>query len=148
MKKLLGILAISLILIAMPLSTASHPGLTKLMSRHPRPLTDGSFSGAYAMKNESGYVPLGTFSGTYSGDNWTSSFEGTWTSNDGNMSGTMSGMSWGFLYWGELTVTQTNQTTWFGGMFRVNTTDNSFRSISIILTEQNYTMLYELGNLS
>jgi hypothetical protein len=147
MRKLIAIIGISLLLFAMPLSCASHP-LQNIMSRHHRAmLTDGNFSGVYALKNESGYVPLGTMTGTFSSGNWSETFEGTWAAYDGNTSGTMEGMVWSHVFWGTVSVTQTNQTTMFIGLFDVNDTDNSFRAVSIVFTEENFTMLYALGNI-
>jgi hypothetical protein len=148
MKKLLVVLGISLVLLAMPLTTtASHPVMSKILTRHHRAMLDGNFSGVYALKNESGYVPLGTFTGTFGGSNYSTTFEGTWAANDGNSSGTMQGAVWSHVFYGQVSVGETNETTWFVGLFDVNDTDNSFRAVSVVFGQEDFTVLYALGNI-
>ena len=103
MKKILLIIGICLILVAMPMTTAS-PLLKstplKNLLQHGRPLlTNGSFTGVFAEKNESGYIPLGTIDGTYTEQHF---FTGAWSLFDGSASGTIEGTYWGYIFWVQL----------------------------------------------
>ncbi len=141
MKKLTVILGISLVLLSLaPITSAAIPGRHLLRHRQPMP-TDGNFTGVIAIKNETGYVPVGEFSGTYAGF----TFEGTWS--EGSATGTMMGWAWGHIFIGQMNVTGMNQSTWFGGLFHVNATASTFRAVSIILLGENYTIRYALGDL-
>jgi hypothetical protein len=95
------------------------------------------------MKNETGYVPLGTLSGTFT----TSNFEGTWALDNGTASGTFNGWYWGYLCVGQLYTNGSNESQWFGGLFRVNETDNTFQAVSIVLGFNGYAIRYAIGDL-
>jgi len=157
MKKLLVIAGLCLVLIAMPMTIAS-PQLgvqnanqiltttqhsTHLLRHHNPSLMNGTFTGIFAMKNESGYVPLGTIGGTFSDFN----FEGTWAFDNESASGTFSGWTWGPLCLGELQTDGSNESQWFGGLFRVNETDNSFQAVSIVLGDNGYAIRYAIGDI-
>ena len=157
MKKLLVIAGLCFVLVVMPMSIAS-PQLgvqhsnqlltttqhsNHLLRHHNPSLTNGTFSGIFTMKNESGYVPLGTLGGTFSD----SGFDGTWALDNGTASGTFSGYLWGYLCWGTLQTDGSNGTQWFGGLFRVNETDNSFQAVSIILGYNGYAIRYAIGDI-
>lgn len=149
MKKLIIALGICIVLIAMPLTTATTLSNLRPINiiHNARPaLTNGTYTGVFAMKNESGYNPLGEFSGTYQTWEWTGSFEGTWTLYNGSASGTMTGWSWGYLFYGMLNTTGSEESDWFIGLYRVNTTDNTFEAGAIIFAEQHY-ILYMMGSL-
>ena len=133
----------------MPLTTASPLLGLKHMNkgiRHAQSLpTDGSFTGAFAEKNETGYVPLGTFGGTYAGEN-SGTFTGTWTLNDESAAGTISGWYWGYIFFGQMNTTGTEGSNYFIGLYRVNTTDNSFEAGTIILGNNDYSVRYAMGH--
>jgi len=94
---------------------------------------EGNFSGQFALKNESGYVFLGTVEGTYeTSGNYTGSFDGIWNTTDENSSGAMSGWFWGHFYLGQ--ISYDNDTYWFVGLYRVNTTSSEFYTAAIIFT--------------
>ena len=157
MKKLLVMVGICLVLAAMPMTFASpQPGVqhanqlltaathsNHLLRHHNPSLTNDTFTGIFAMKNESGYVPLGTLSGTFT----TSDFQGIWALDNGTASGTFSGWLWGYLFWGELHTDGSNESQWFGGLFRVNETDNSFQAVSIVLGYNGYAIRYAIGDI-
>jgi hypothetical protein len=158
MKKLLVIFGICLVLAAMPMTVASPQlGLqhsnqlitttsthaNHLLRHHNPSLTNDTFTGIFAMKNESGIVPLGTLSGTFT----TSDFEGTWALDNGSASGTFNGWLWGYLCWGVLQTDGSNESQWFGGLFRVNETDYSFQAVSIVLGYNGYAIRYAIGNI-
>jgi len=147
MKKIIVVLGICLVLIAMPMTTAfplfgaRH---TNIIQKHMRPtLTNGSFTGVFAEKNESGYIPLGNFSGTYQG----STFTGIWTLDDGSASGALGGWSFGYFFAGQMNTTGTNQSNWFFGLYRVNTTDNSFVAGAIIGGSNGHFIRYAMGSI-
>ena len=147
MKKIIVVLGICMVLVAMPLTTAfpllGSNHITKL-SRHARPaLANGTFTGVFAEKNESGYIPLGNLSGTYQG----SSFTGIWTLDDGSASGALNGWSFGNFFIGQMNTTGTNQSNWFLGLYRVNTTDNSFVAGAIIGGSNGYFIRYAMGTI-
>jgi hypothetical protein len=158
MKKLLVIAGLCLVLIAMPMTIASpQVGIqhtnqlltttqqTNHMLRHHNPSpTNGTFTGIFAMKNESGYVPLGTLEGTFSDYG----FEGTWALDNGTASGTFNGYTlWGPICWGYLNTDGSNESQYFGGLFRVNETDNSFQAVSIVLGYNGYAIRYAIGDI-
>jgi len=139
-----------MVLAAMPMTTAS-PLLGLRHSnhglRHSSPtLTNGSFTGVFAMKNETGYVPLGTFSGTYTGEMF-GSFIGTWALYNGSASGTFSGYCLSHLFFGWLNTTGSNQSNMFIGLYRVNTTDNSFEAGAIVFANDQYYIRYMMGTI-
>jgi len=145
MKKLLLILAISLLLLS-PIASSSY---TAKPSHHLRPhriMTDGNFSGIFAMKNDTGYIPLGSMSGTYSVSNSYGTFEGVWSLDSGNDSGTMTGYVWDHIFLGQLNST-TGNSSYFVGLNRVNETDNSFVAVCVIFTQDNYVVRYAMGDL-
>jgi hypothetical protein len=155
MKKLL-VLGICLVFVAMPMTTAfSQLGMThapKLL-RHVKPALDnGTFSGMFAIKNDSGYIPIGTFNGTYViGPNVQSgSFTGIWSLDNGTASGTLNGFIWRYVFFGHINTTESGQSHWFIGLYRVNTTDNSFVAEAIILGGNYsiipYTIRYATGS--
>jgi hypothetical protein len=163
MKKLLVIFGICLVLAVMPMTIASpqlgaqhsnqlltttspHLGVqhSNHLLRHQNPsLMNDTFTGIFAMKNESGYVPLGTLSGTFSDYG----FEGIWALDNGTASGTFSGEMWGYLCWGELQTDGSNESQWFAGLFRVNATDNSFQAVSIVFGYNGYAIRYAIGDI-
>ena len=147
MKKILALLIVGTLLIGM--ASASAIGLPKTDNKVFRPVQkvaekltrnnirqssmDGNFSGQFARKNESGYVILGTVEGTYNmSGNYSGSFEGIWNTTDGNESGTMSGWFWGHFYLGQISVV--NESYWFIGLYRTNTTSSEFYTAAIIFT--------------
>lgn len=146
MKKLLVVLGISL-LAMMPMAYAV-PSHEPLLGRHMQPsMVNGTFTGVFAEKNETGYVPLGNLSGTYDVTNMSGTFTGIWNLLSGNGSGTMEGWIWGHIFLGQLTNTVTNQTSWFAGIYRVNTTASTFRAKAFVLGEDDFMVRYITGSL-
>jgi hypothetical protein len=151
MKKILVVLGICIVLVAMPMTTALPLFNLRPMNiiHNARPAqTNGTFTGVFAMKNESGYIPLGEFVGTYQSWEWTGSFVGTWFAYDGNSSGTMNGWCWGHLFYGMINTTGSEESNWLVGLYRVNTTDNTFEAGSIIFGEDQYDIRYIMGSLA
>jgi hypothetical protein len=150
MKKILVILGICLVLVAMPMTTAFPTLGLKHMNkglRYAQPLPiNGSFTGEFALKNETGMIPLGTFSGTYAGEH-IGTFTGIWSLYDGNASGMINGWSLGMIFFGQLNTTGVEGSNWFIGLYRVNTTDNSFEAGTIILGDNDYSIRYAMGNI-
>jgi len=147
LKKILAVFIVGILLIG--ISSASAVVLPNADTFRIRPLkqvnriltsenigqtsTGGNFSGQYAMKNESGFVILGTINGTYEkNSNYSGSFEAIWNSTDGNASGTMSGWYWGCLFLGQ--IEYDNDSYWFVGLYKTNTTSNEFYSVAIIFS--------------
>ena len=151
MKKIFVIVGICILLAAMPMTSALPLFNLKPMNiikNHARPtFTNGTFTGMFAMKNESGYVPLGEFNGTYDIGGWFGTFNGVWTMYDGNLSGTMTGGVWGHLCYGQLNTTGSNESNWFIGMYRVNTTENTFLAGAIIFGDNQHYIRYATGSL-
>ena len=106
-------------------------------------MANDTFSGIFAMKNDTGIVPLGTLSGTIS-DN---QFEGIWALDDGTASGTFNGWMWGYLCAGMVQTSGSNDSQYFVGLFRVNETDNSFQAVSIVFDFNGYAIRLALGDI-
>ncbi len=157
MKKIMAVFMIGILLIGF--SSATALVLPKADNFRLRPFkqvtkklvsenfgqtsTGGNFSGQYAMKNESGYVILGTINGTYEmSSNYSGSFDAIWNSTDGNESGDMSGWFWGALYLGQLEYA--NDSYWFVGLYGVNETASEFYTVAIIFTSS-WTIRYAAG---
>ena len=147
MKKILLIIGICLILAAMPMTTASpllkSKPMQNLLQRGRPLLTNGSFTGVFAEKNETGYNPLGTINGTYSEH----TFIGTWSLFDESASGTINGWYWQHIFIGSFNIDGSNESQWLGGLYRVNTTDSSFEAVSIILGNDDYMIRYAMGTI-
>lgn len=150
MKKILVVVGICIVLAAMPMTTAlplfNLRPINLIQNARPS-LTNGTFTGVYAMKNESGYIPLGEFAGTYEAWEYTGSFVGTWTSYEGNASGAIEGWVWGHLFYGLINTTGSEESDWFIGLYRLNTTDNSFEAGAIIFGEDDYYIRYAMGSI-
>jgi len=151
MKKILVVVGICIVLAAMPMTTAfplfgaRH---TNYIQKHIRPtLTNGSFTGVFSEKNETGYIPLGELSGTYNEGGMSNTFVGTWSMYDGSASGDISGWFWNHIFIGQLNSTGSNESSWFVGLYRVNTTDNSFEAGSIVFGNDQYYMRYIMGSI-
>lgn len=151
MKNISIIVGVCIVLAAMPMTSAVSlfaPNHATLIQNPARPtFTNGTFSGVFAMKNESGYIPLGDFNGTYDVGGWFGSFAGTWTMDEGNISGTMSGWVLGYIVYGILNTTGGNQSNWFLGLYRVNETDNTFKAGAIIFGDDQHYIRYAMGSL-
>jgi hypothetical protein len=151
MKKILVVVGICIVLAAMPMTTALPLFNLKPMNiiqHHARPsLTNGTFTGVFSMKNESGYIPLGEFTGTYDTEEFFGTFVGTWTTYDGNASGTMTGGNWGNIFYGQINTTGSEGSNWFIGLYRLNTTDNTFEAGAIIFGEDQHNIRYMMGSL-
>lgn len=150
MKKLLVVIGICILVVAMPLTTAA-PLLKSThlnaMTRHGQTLmTNGTFEGEFAEKNETGYIPLGTMEGTFSGESW-GTFTGVWSLYEGNTSGTIEGWYFSHIFIGQFNTTGVEGSNWFIGLFRVNTTDNSFVAGALVFGEDNYVMRYAMGTI-
>jgi hypothetical protein len=147
LKKIMAVFMVGILLVG--ISSASAIVLPKADDFRVRPFkqvtrkltsgridqneTGGNFSGQYAMKNESGFVFLGSINGSYEmSSNYTGTFEAIWNSTDGNESGNMSGWYWGQFYLGE--IEYANDSYWFIGIYRVNTSSNEFYSAAIIFS--------------
>jgi len=146
MKKLILVLAISLVLL-MPVTCASWTAAPKHLNRSHRLSTDGNFSATFFLKNDTGYIPLGDLSGTYSNTGMSTTFVGVWSLDDGTASGTFNGWMWSHLFFGQLNTTGGNQSNWFIGLAHVNETDNSFAAVSIVFSEEQYLIRYILGDM-
>ncbi len=150
MKKILMIIGICVLVAALPMATASpilkSHHLNNLFRQERSMLTNGSFSGMFAEKNETGYVPLGTFSGTFAGDD-SGTFEGIWALDNGTASGSLSGWYWDHIFIGQMNTTGVEGSNWFFGLYRVNTTDNSFEAAAIIFGFDNYAIRYAMGTI-
>lgn len=108
--------------------------------------TNGTFTGAYALKNDTGYVILGSLAGTYfkQSQNY-GTFEGTWTATNGTPAGYMNGYIYHAFLLGQYNITGANETGWFIGLHRVNTTSSEFQAVSIVFTESDYAIRYAAG---
>jgi hypothetical protein len=151
MKKIIVVVGICMVLVAMPMTSAfplfgsKH---TNSIQKLIRPtLTNGSFSGVFTEKNETGYIPLGEFNGTYDGGDMMGSFTGTWSMYDGNASGAISGWYWSHLVFGQLNTIGSNQSSIFIGLYRVNTTDNSFEAGAIVFGNDQHYIRYAMGSI-
>jgi hypothetical protein len=151
MKKIFVVIGICIVLAAMPMTSAVplfHSKHLNIMQKHVRPtLTNGTFTGEFSMKNESGYIPLGEFSGTFDAGEWSGTFVGSWSMFDGSAEGTMTGWVWSHLFFGQINTTGTGESNWFIGLHRVNETDNTFQAGAIIFGEEQYTIWYAIGSL-
>jgi hypothetical protein len=151
MKKILVVVGICIVLAAMPMTSALPLFGSKhvnFLQKHALPtLTNGTFTGVFAEKNESGYIPLGDLSGTYNVGEWTGTFVGTWSLYDGSASGTISGMVWSHLFYGQLNTTGSDESSWFIGLYRVNTTDNSFEAGAIVFGNDQHYIRYAMGSI-
>jgi len=149
MKKLIIVLGICAILTCMPMVTSSPINLFKHRGLTPRIAlqTNGTFSGIFAEKNETGYNVLGNISGTYSaGVNWSfGTIEGIWTMNDGNGSGYFNGYMFHKFLFGQYNITG-GDSNWFIGVFKLNETSNEFKAISIVFTDDYPLIRYALGS--
>lgn len=152
MKKILFIVGICVILAAMPMTTAFplfNQKPMNILTRHARLLnTNGSFTGEFAEKNESGYNILGEFSGTYEMSTWFGTFVGTWTTYEGNTSGTIDGWLLGYLCMGYVNITGGEEPDFFIGLYRVNTTDYTFEAGAIIFAQGDHYIRYAMGSLT
>ena len=100
-------------------------------------LNGGNFSGMFAMKNESGYIILGSLEGTYNkSSNYSGTFDGIWNMTDDNTSGTMDGWFWGSFLIGQI-AQDSGESNWFVGLYRVNTTSNEFGIVTLIFSSPN-----------
>ena len=151
MKKILVIFIVGFLLLGISLSTAStiehkqdhliQNSLPKVLNRD---VIEGTFTGQFALKNESGYVILGTVDGSYNKTNYTGEFEGVWTLNDDGSTGTFQGWFWGSFFMGQIETT--NGSDWFAGLSMVNETDNSYSAIILVLNEDyDYYIRYSAG---
>ncbi len=151
MKKIWVIVGICIILAAMPMTSALPSFGSKhlnTLQRHARSsFENGSFAGEFAMKNETGYVPLGEFEGTYDMGEWSGTFIGSWSMFDGSASGTMTGWVWSHLFFGQLNTTGVEGSSWFIGLYRLNETDNTFEAAAIIFGQDDYNIRYAMGSL-
>lgn len=140
-----------MVLVAMPMTSAFPLFGSKhanSIQKFIRPtLTNGSFSGVFAEKNETGYIPLGEFNGTYNGGEMMGSFTGTWSMYDGNASGAISGWYGSHLVFGQLNTIGSNQSSIFIGLYRVNTTDNSFEAGAIVFGNDQHYIRYAMGSI-
>jgi hypothetical protein len=151
MKKLFVIFIIGFLLSGISLSTAStieqnqeHLVQKFLPKTLNRDVIEGTFTGQFALKNESGYVILGTVEGSYNKTNYTGEFEGVWTLNEDDSTGTFQGWFWGSFFMGQIETT--NGTDWFAGLSMVNETDNSYSAIILALDENyDYYIRYSAG---
>ena len=137
----------------MPMTTAyslfNQKPTMGILTHHARPSdTNGSFTGVFAMKNESGYNPLGEFSGTYEMSTWFGNYVGTWATYDGNASGTINGWIWGYLCMGYVNTTGSEESNFFIGLYRVNTTDYTFEGGAIIFAQGDHYIRYAMGSLT
>lgn len=144
------IIGICIIVAALPMATASpilkSHHFNNLLRHERTMLTNGSFSGSFAEKNETGYVPLGTFSGTFAGEN-SGTFEGIWALDNGSASGSFSGWYWSHIFLGQVNTTDVEGSSWVIGLYRVNTTDNSFEAAAILFGADNYAIRYAMGTI-
>jgi len=144
------IIGICIIVAALPMATASpilKSHQVNNLFRHERAmLTNGSFSGIFAEKNETGYVPIGTLSGTFAGEN-TGTFEGVWALDNGSASGSFNGWYFSHIFLGQVNTTGVEGSSWVLGLYRVNTTDNSFEAAAILFGTDNYAIRYAMGTI-
>jgi len=148
MRKLLVILGICVILTCTPILSASqinpfkHRGLIPKISLQ----SGGTFSGEFAMKNETGFIPLGNISGTYTrGANWTAgTLSGIWAMYDETASGDFNGYIFHRLFIAQYNITD-GDSGWFIGLYKLNETTNEFRAISIVFAGENHLIRYAIG---
>jgi hypothetical protein len=60
----------------------------------------------------------------------------------------MNGWCWGHLFYGMINTTGSEESNWLVGLYRVNTTDNTFEAGSIIFGEDQYDIRYIMGSLA
>lgn len=148
MKKLLVILGVCAVLTCTPILNASqinhfkHRGLKPSVSLQ----SGGTFTGEFAMKNETGFIPLGNMSGTYTqGVNWTAgTLTGVWALYDETASGDFNGHIFHRLFIGQYNVTG-GDSGWFVGLYKLNETTNEFKAISIVFAGENHFVRYGIG---
>jgi hypothetical protein len=131
----------------MPMITAT-PAVSKYRGLMPRLVSraEGTFTGVFAEKNETGYNILGSISGDYSmGSGPFGSFSGAWEMDDESAEGEFSGYIVSRFFVGQYNITGSEQTGQFIGLFKVNETE--FKAISLVFTGENHLVRYALGTI-
>jgi hypothetical protein len=149
-KKIVVLVGMCMLLACMPMMTAAPSFGMRNSVLQPRTLSrgDGTFSGVFAEKNETGYNMLGNLSGDYSmGPGPFGSFSGVWEMDDESAEGAFSGYIIYRFFLGQYNVTDSEQTGEFIGLFKVNQTSNEFMAISLVFTDAGHDVRYALGTL-
>jgi hypothetical protein len=158
MKKILTIFVISILLLGITSAaativpqnktTASPTILAKVLKPHRLDgnNTNGTFTGAFAKKNETGYVILGQLSGIYEKSwQWGGTFSGQWNLTNNTAQGYFQGYFFGYIYFGQINETGTNTTGWIAGLFNKNETINQFKTVAILSDNTDYMIRYAVG---
>ena len=106
---------------------------------------NGNITGVYALKNETGYVILGNLFGYYhKWNNFTGYYAGVWESLDGTESGGFAGWFIGHLTLGQFNETATGEEGGYIGLFRINETDSTIRSVAIAAANDDHFIRYSV----
>lgn len=157
MRKILAILFVGIFVVSIPSASSLMLPIPRLARRQifdiPVQATDvpewadGNFSGVYAMKNETtGYEFLGTVFGYYNiawGNN-SGYYAGVWETLDGNNSGAFSGLFFYHVTIGQYNITGSEETGGFIGLFRVNESDMTIKSVALVYNDDDYFIRYSL----
>ena len=98
------------------------------------------------MKNETGYEILGNIFGYYNiaWGNHSGYYAGVWETLDGNQSGAFSGWFFYQVTIGQYNITGSEDTGGFIGLFRVNETDMTIKSVALVYNEEDHFIRYAL----
>jgi len=154
MRKILAIILVGIFVVSIP--SASSLMIPRFVRRQmpniPIQTTDvpdwadGNISGVYAEKNEStGYEILGNVFGYYH-LSWESSgyYAGAWETLDGNTTGYFAGWFFYHITIGYYNTTGSEDTGGFIGLFSVNESDMTIKSVALVSYENDYDILYSL----
>jgi len=150
MKKTLIVIGICALVACMPMMTAAPSVGVKNSLLQPRTLSrgNGTFSGVFAEKNETGYNILGNISGTYNiGMSSFGTIAGIWEMTDANVSGAFNGYIIYRFFLGQYNVTGVEEAGQFIGLYKINQTSSEFRAISLVFTDEDHLTRYALGTV-
>ena len=109
--------------------------------------TNGTITGVYAIKNESGYNIEGQLNGVWEQSwPWGGTLAFHWNNSNNTMEGDVQAYFFGQIYIGQINITGTNTSGWIAGLFRVNETTNEFVSVALIYTDDYY-VRYAIGTI-
>jgi hypothetical protein len=154
MKKILAILLVGIFVVSIP--AVASLNIPKICSKQiiDKPISktadvpdwaDGNITGIYAMKNETGeYEILGNIFAYYHQfwGNSTGYYVGIWESLDGNQSGQFSGWFFYHIILGYYNITGSNDTGGFIGLMKVNESDMTIKSVTMVTGNDDYFIRY------
>ena len=155
MKKILAILLVGIFVVSIPAASSMMlPRIARRQKLFDSPVqttdvpewADGNLTGVYAMKNETGYEILGNISGYY-GVMWGNNsgyYSGVWESLDGTQSGAFAGWFFYHVALGYYNLTGSEDAGGFIGLFRVNESDMTIKSVALVTGDDDYFIRYAL----